>query len=160
RESFGGRPGGRAAPRGATVAKLNVRFLVMTLAAGAALAAGVHALHAYQTRRGAPAPPAVADRGEAEGDGRGGPPRRPRAPGPGAAAPRHALLFAALARTPEERLQAYLALGQTLRRSPGRDDVRRRAVDLALHPSLRRHAEAEEHLRALVRSSPGDAGLE
>ncbi len=75
-------------------------------------------------------------------------------------AARHGLLYARLARTPDERLQAFLTLEQVVRQAPDRTEVRRRAAELAM--DLQRYAEAEEHFKTLVTTSPndGDPGLQ
>lgn len=142
--------------------KLNGRFLCLVLVAAGALGFGVHRLHAFQCRRTAPVLVEMASREEAEG--RPGQALRllgqyllvvPEDADVGA---RHGLLFAKLARTPDERLQAFLALDQVVRRTPDRTDVRRRAAGLAME--LQRYSEAEEHLKTLISASPNDGELE
>src|ERR1700722_12020100 len=124
--------------------KLNVRFLCLILGVAVVLGVGVRQLHAFHSRRNAPVLLEMADREEAEAH----PGQALRllarylllVPEDVEVEARHGLLFARLARTPEEKLQAYLTLGQVLREAPQRVDVRRVAIDLALQPSLRRYS--------------------
>jgi tetratricopeptide (TPR) repeat protein len=143
-------------------AKPNLRFLFGLIAALAVMGVSVHYLHAYQNRRSAPDLLAIADREEAESNHGTALRALTRylalVPSDGETRARHGLLFARLARTPEDQWQAYLTLEEILRQDPGRQDIRRRAVELAKRAG--RYAEAEEHLQALLAASPADAALE
>jgi tetratricopeptide (TPR) repeat protein len=69
------------------------------------------------------------------------------------------LLLARLARQHSQLLQAYFVLDETLRGAPDREDVRRKAVDLALQLGTDLLPDVERHLKVLVAAHPEDAGL-
>jgi tetratricopeptide (TPR) repeat protein len=123
----------------------------------------VHLLHAFQVRRNAGALLEQAGQAKAAGDFVRAADYYGRylgfRPDDAAALAEYGLALDRLAATPRQRLRAFLALDQAVRRDPGRDDVRRRAADLAL--TLGRTAEAREGYRYLLdHSRPGDAELE
>lgn len=67
-------------------------------------------------------------------------------------------LVVAAAKSPREVVDGYLLVDDALRRDPGRDDLRRFAVETATRVGL--IPEALGHLDELLRQHPGDADLE
>lgn len=63
------------------------------------------------------------------------------------------------ARQPNEYLQAYFVLDETLRSAPKRDDLRRKALDLALQLGPDLLPDAERHLKKLITDHPKDGEL-
>src|SRR5262249_42316066 len=61
--------------------------------------------------------------------------------------------------SPKLRLRAFFVLDDVLRRDPGRADVRRLLVDVAMDPRLQRYADAQNHLQVLLEASPADGEL-
>jgi hypothetical protein len=70
-----------------------------------------------------------------------------------AALARYGLVLDRRGTNPRTRLQAILALEQLLRHDPGRRDVRRRLVDVAM--GLGRYGEARTHREVLREPAPG-----
>lgn len=54
---------------------------------------------------------------------------------------------------------AYGTLEAVLREDPARTKTRRKLVDLMMHPGVERWADAEKHVRKLLRASPDDPDL-
>lgn len=63
------------------------------------------------------------------------------------------------ARQPNEYLQAYFVLDETLRSAPKRDDLRRKALDLALQLGPDLLPDARKHLEKLIEAHPEDGEL-
>jgi tetratricopeptide (TPR) repeat protein len=146
--------------------RLNLKFCGILMGALALLGAGTHLLHGFQVRRNARILLVQADRAEKED-------KLPQAadclsrylalaPGDVDAYARYALLLAdeKLANSPKELLTAFFALDQAVRKAPGRQDVRRRAIKVAMHPWLQRFSDAGEHLDKLLEAAPKDGELE
>jgi tetratricopeptide (TPR) repeat protein len=144
---------------------LNVKLLASLLVAAAVFAVGVHLLHGFQERRNASALLRQADLAEED--------KQPRQaivylknylgliPGDTEVLARYGEALERAAVTPNARVHALLVLEQVLRREPQRQEIRRRLVALAMHPMVRRHADAREHLEILLRgTAPADPELE
>jgi predicted Zn-dependent protease len=143
--------------------KLNLPFL-LCLVAGLVLGAPlVHLVHGYQVRRSAGALLDRADRAEQEGRLSGALDYLRRylgfRPNDSEVLARYALLLAdkQVATTPRATLRALFALDAALRQAPDRQDVRRKAVDLALR--LGRFGGAQEHLDTLLQETPSKGEL-
>ena len=68
-------------------------------------------------------------------------------------------LFCTSAKSGKDMLEGYLVVQDTLRRDPGRDELRRFAVDFALN-RLGLHAEALADVEILLQKKPDDGELE
>jgi tetratricopeptide (TPR) repeat protein len=140
--------------------KVNVRFLAILFAVVAVLGGGLYALHGFQVRRNAAALLQLAREAEGRGDLR----RAVKylelylahAPDDNDARASLGLHLARLAGRPEERRRALQVLDLVVRRSPQRGDARRALVDQAMHPDVRRFADARVHLQALLQTEPHD----
>src|SRR6266478_27226 len=64
------------------------------------------------------------------------------------------------AKTPRERLDAFVFLEQVLQRDPDRHDVRRRLVAIAMDPYIQRYADGALHLETLLETFPDEGKLE
>src|SRR6185437_11669749 len=80
-----------------------------------------------------------------------------REPGNGTALAKLGDILDRSAGTPQERVRAMSVLSQVVRNDPTRQQVRRRVVAIAMDLGLLK--EALPHLEALVKGSPGEAGL-
>ncbi len=69
-------------------------------------------------------------------------------------------LLTKTAKTRNESLQAYLAVEETLRRDPGRDDLRLFAIDYAMEDRVGLFAEAIGDIDILLQKRPADGELE
>jgi tetratricopeptide (TPR) repeat protein len=125
------------------------------------LAGAVHLLHAVQTRRGArdllPLATAAEDHGDMAAAARFLGNYLTLVPDDVDIRVRHGELLARLP-SPAARNRALETFAEVLRRQPGRHDVRRQFVRVAL--DLDRFHDAEVHLAALQQSFPGDSELE
>jgi tetratricopeptide (TPR) repeat protein len=133
---------------------LNVRYLLKLLVVLLVVGVGVHLLHARQADRQAEAFLHQADTAEKDGrfDRAAGYLGRYLAlrPTETDVRARLGLALAKLARTAEQRLQAFLVLEQVLREDPRREDVRRKNINLAMDPRLQLYPEAKGHLQVLI----------
>jgi tetratricopeptide (TPR) repeat protein len=140
--------------------RLNAKLLAWALGSAAALVLAVHFLHAFQSRRGARDLLPLAD----EAEQRGNPAEAAHflgnylslAPGDADVRARCGALLARLP-SPVSRGRALEMFAEVVRQQPGRDDVRRQLVRLAL--DLGRFDDAEPHLAVLLRSAPDDGEL-
>jgi cellulose synthase operon protein C len=141
--------------------RLNFKALLILAVAGAAVATTVHYVHAAQVRRHARGLLEEAKRLEQDGEIRSAADCFGQylvlAPGDGEAKASFGLLIIKLAKTPRERLAAYLALWDALRADPRRDDVRRQLAVLAL--DFARFTEAREHLEFILAREPENPQL-
>src|SRR5690606_13894485 len=69
---------------------------------------------------------------------------------------RYGRLIDQRAETTEQRIRAMLTLEQVLRRDPGREDLRRRVVQIAMSDGIRRISDARHHLDELLVANPKD----
>ena len=134
---------------------VNFKLLAFLLLGLLLFAGGVHLTHRLQEKRNASALLEQAQRAEAEGQKEQAV-KHLRAylgfvPNDTDALARYGRLLNQQAATPSARTQALLILEQVLRRDPHRPAVRRELIDLAMHPQVRRHADAREHLAILLR---------
>ncbi|HET6576273.1 MAG TPA: tetratricopeptide repeat protein, partial [Fimbriiglobus sp.] len=138
--------------------RVNWKFLGVVVAGLAAVAVGTHLRYRQQVGSQAGVLVHLAGAAEAEGElGKAvGYLRRylVYAPDDTDTRARFGLLLGRLARTSREplRLQSYMVLDEVLRRDPTRDDVRRRAAELALVLGPKLLPDAERHLKALTDS--------
>jgi tetratricopeptide (TPR) repeat protein len=144
---------------------LNYKFLLGLLAGTAVFGTGVHFLHAYQVRRNAGALLTRAEQAEKAGDNAQALDYYRRylgfVPKDTEALARYGLLLAdeKVATTPRKRIEALLVLDRVLGQEPGRDEVRRKAVTLAM--SVGRYGDALVHLDGhLIKSHPEDGQLQ
>lgn len=134
---------------------LNVKWTLILLGCVALLGTGVHFLHGFQVRRNASMLLFLADKAEQAGELQKAAEYASRylglVPTDPEGAAKLGLLLAnpVLAKTPRAVERAYLKLGDALRLDPSREDIRRRAVDMALHPMVQRPWDALEHLAKL-----------
>lgn len=142
--------------------RVNFRLLLALLALVLVLGSGSYCLHSYQVRHLAAAEWRLAE--EALGEGRRDKVLEHLARYLGYR-PRDADALALYGMTVEEvsttipaRLQALVAYEAALQHGPPRDDLRRRAMRLAL--GLGQPAAARRHLDVLQQSHPGDPELE
>jgi tetratricopeptide (TPR) repeat protein len=141
---------------------LNFKLVLLIVGSGMVLGLGGCLVYHLQRGRAARALLHEADRAEARGDDA----RAARAleryltirPRNLDALARYGLSLERMATNPRARLQAFLTLEQVLRREPGRDDVRRRLVAVAM--DLGRYLEARSQLEVLQKSAPRDGVLE
>jgi tetratricopeptide (TPR) repeat protein len=141
--------------------RLNGKLVAWVVGSALVLAGGVHLLHGFQSRRGARDLLPLADAAEQRGD----PSEAARflgnyltlVPDDVDARARCAELLARLP-APAARDRALEMFGGVLRRQPGRDDVRRRLVRVAL--DLGRYGDAEAQLAALRKAAPDDGELD
>jgi tetratricopeptide (TPR) repeat protein len=144
--------------------RLNVKLLVILLGVCVVVGPGVHFLHAFQAKRAAKALLRQADRADEE--------KRPdqaadflrrylvQDPRNNDVWVRYGLTLADLAKSSPSAVtydKAFQALAQVLRRDPGRADVRRKLVDVAMawgHFSV-----AAENLNVLLKEKSDDGEL-
>src|SRR6516225_1939145 len=141
--------------------KLNVRFFIVLLGSVGVLAGGWSAVHALQVRRNAGALLAYASRAEDNGED-----DRAvkllglfldREPERVDVRAHYALLRARLARSPAERRDVIGIFEQVLEQEPGRDDIRRKLVTVAIQTG--ELDVASRHLAALRQAFPDDSDL-
>lgn len=139
----------------------NVRLVVCLLVAAAMLGVGAHLVHGFQCRRNANDLFERAKAAEEEGELKQTVSDLSRylslVPDDMDGMARFAMALDELASTPRERAQAYLAMEKVLREAPARQDVRRRLARLGMEGG--RFADAADHLKILLKSSPDDAEL-
>jgi predicted Zn-dependent protease len=141
----------------------NLKFLVAVAVPLFAAGAGVYALHGAQVKRSAGILLQQAEQAEQEGDlgealgylGR----YIALRPDDAEAAAKAGLIRADRVRDGREAQQAFLVLERAMRLDPGRLDVRRKAVELAMRPDLARYSDAVIHLNTLLRQDPDDGEL-
>jgi tetratricopeptide (TPR) repeat protein len=146
---------------------LNIRRAVLLLVSVALLGAGVYGLHSFRLRRNINALLERADRAESRGDLGVAEKALERylgyQPRDATALARYGLILAKRAETDDDRSRALQVLDMALRADPGRRDVRRTMVDMAV--PLGQYADARVHLTELLRgpdrvsgaARPGDA---
>ena len=132
--------------------RVNVRPIIYLVIAVVLLGAGVHVLHEFRVKRSAGSLLKRAIQAEVRGDGKEAVAYLKRylvfRPDQSEALARYGLLLEDLAQTPQDHFQAWMALEQALLRTPGRDDVRRKAVQAAI--SVGRFSDAQSHLKILL----------
>jgi tetratricopeptide (TPR) repeat protein len=140
---------------------INYKAVLILLACGVALGAGVHVVHGFQVRRNAGALLEQAKVAEQEG--------RPAeaadaleqyvslTPDDTDALARYGTLLRQAARTPQDLVRAFLVLEQALRRDAGRADVRRQVAELGVR--FGRFQQAREDLDLLLKDNPDDVAL-
>jgi tetratricopeptide (TPR) repeat protein len=141
---------------------VDLKFLAVLLAAVALAFPGLYFLHGYQLRRTAPLVLEEAARAEQDGQ----PDRALEylayyhgcVPEDTDALLRYGRLLDERSVSPEQRRAVYRLFTEALQREPGRDEVRRRLVRLAL--DLGELATARKDLELLQAASPDDAELE
>ena len=159
--SHGPGPGERSRP---PEKRLNVKFLAGLLAGATLFVIGMHVIHGFQVKCNAGALLRRTDQAERDGNLQLAVDYLSQylafAPADAEALARYGLLLAepGLIKSPKAVQRAYLVLENSLRRSPERQDVRRRAVRLAM--DLRRFTEVGEHLTYLLRAHPEDGELQ
>lgn len=141
--------------------RVNRRFAVVLLAALGLLGVGAYSLHGYQVKRNAGALLTQAERAEADGQLARSADYLSRylalTPRDTEALARYGVLLEKLATNEKARVQAFLVLERVLLREPGRRDVRRRLVPLAM--AIGRWSDALGHANTLLADDPGDAEL-
>ncbi|WP_169978972.1 tetratricopeptide repeat protein [Tautonia rosea] len=141
----------------------NLKFLVAVAVPLLAASAGVYALHGAQIKRSAGLLLQQADLAEQEGDLDEALSYLNRyiglRPDDAEAAAKAGLIRADQVDDGREALQAFLVLERALRLDPSRDDVRRKAVELAMRPDLARFNDAVVHLKVLLDKEPEDPEL-
>lgn len=141
--------------------KLNVRFALLLAAGTAAAGVATHFAHSYQVRRGARELAAEATRLEQVGEPVAAAEHLERylllEPDDAEARARYALLVHGMSQTPKQRTRAYLVLTDALHRAPGRADLMRAAVPLAV--GLGRYHEARELLTKMRQQGVEDAPM-
>jgi predicted Zn-dependent protease len=144
--------------------RVNWKFLLGVLVIAGALAAGTHYAYKRQFGKQADVLRELADAAEARGE----PAKcadylrrylrfKPRDYDTKA---RFGLLLSRLAQTANGRLQAYLVLDGVLRNAPDRDDLRRRAAEIALSLGPDLTEDIKRHLKVLIDAHPKDGELE
>jgi tetratricopeptide (TPR) repeat protein len=142
--------------------RLNTKLFICLLIALVAMGTGVHFLHAYQVRRSAG--DLLDEAAIAEEEGRNADAAKllnhylGYVPDDVDALARYGLVLDKLPPTQNIRLRAFLVFDQVLRLDPGRTDVRRRLVSLAMEGG--RYDDAVQHLEMLKERPPKDAELE
>jgi tetratricopeptide (TPR) repeat protein len=142
--------------------RLNLKFAACLLAGAVLLGGGVHFLHGFQVKRSAAALLRMAKRAEDQG-------RLKQkliylrlylvhAPHDPDALADYGLTLERLDNSPKVLNTAFEKLELAVGQDPGRKDLRRHLVDLAMR--LKRFRDAVEHLNVLQKSSPNDAELE
>jgi cellulose synthase operon protein C len=139
--------------------RVNVKLLASLIGAILLFALGIHLLHGFQERRNSRSLLEQAERAAEAG-------QKEQAvahlrtylgfsPNDTDALSRYGMLLSQLATNPNARLQALDVLEQVLRRDGSRIDIRQQLVELAMHPQVRRYADAREHLEILLRDNAG-----
>jgi len=141
--------------------RINLKAVLVLFVSALVLAGAVHLVYGFQVQSSARAVLEQALQAEHEGD------LQQEAeylvtylgldPTDTDALARYGLLLKKLAKTSPARLRAFFVLGNVLNRAPGRQDVRREVVALAM--DLRRFTEAKEHLEILLDKRPNDMEL-
>lgn len=141
--------------------KLNLRFALALGAGLVAVGVTVHLVHRYQVRRGASDLRAESTRLEQAGESLAAADHLERylllEPDDAGARARYALLVHGLSTAPKQRTRAYIILTEALNQNPGRADLLRPLVPLAL--GLGRLHEARGFLADLRRQGVEDADL-
>jgi cellulose synthase operon protein C len=132
--------------------QLNRKFLVVLVAAGVVLGAGIHVVHGLQVKRSARVLLKLSGESEEKGDLGQAAKHLERylayRPDDGEALAKYALTLEALARTDRARMQALATLERAVQRRPERDDLRRKAVRVAIE--LGQFSDARGHLNILL----------
>jgi tetratricopeptide (TPR) repeat protein len=143
---------------------VNIRLLALLIVSVALLGAGVHVLHAMQIKRSARILLETADVAQAKGDLEAAEDDLGRylgfVPNDSDALARYALVLASetLANSPVARTRALAVADKALIHDPDRNDVRRKAIGLAM--VLGDFDAARSHLTTLLDREPDDAELE
>jgi hypothetical protein len=136
---------------------LNVKLLTLVVGLGVMLGGAAFLVYRFQLSRTVRGLLLEADRAEAKGDYGLAEQALERylaiRPHELVALARYGLVLDRRGTNPRARLQAFLALEQVLRRDPGRRDVRRRLVDVAMGPG--RYDEAWTYREVLREPAPG-----
>ena len=141
--------------------KMNIRFALILVVSLVVAGVAIHFTHRYQVRRNAHHLLAEATRLEEAGE-----PRQAIdcleqyllfVPADTAARAQYALLVNALAVKPKEKMHAYLALNEALRRDPSRQDLRRAIVPLGI--ALGDFSLVRSELEELLKAAPEDPEL-
>jgi exosortase len=140
---------------------VNPRALLMLLAGAVLLGAGIPLVHGFQVKRNARGLLDEALRLEQDGRPEGAVAHLrlylDLAPTDTDALARYGSLLGRLARSPADRLEAYLVLGRALSRDDRRQDLRRQTAELAV--AVGRFTEAQAHLEVLLEADPADPEL-
>jgi tetratricopeptide (TPR) repeat protein len=153
---------------------LHFKRLVCLMATVALLGGGIHFLHAFQVKRQAGTLLQQATRAEEEYQAQGDSNQLENAaeylgrylvlvPHDSNVRGDYGLILDELADetgSRRTRQQAFEELETAVRRNQSRDDLRRRLVDVAMHPAVWRLKDAEEHLKILLQSQTKDPELE
>ncbi|MFZ1007819.1 MAG: tetratricopeptide repeat protein, partial [Candidatus Sulfotelmatobacter sp.] len=142
--------------------KFNVKFFLWLLGATTVVVTVFHGVHLLQARQTASGLLRMADQAEAKGNLQKARDYLGRylkfVPENTEALARVGLILDKQAvKDPKLRERALLVLDQVLRREPGRGDLRRKAVHLAI--GLKRFADAKTHLAVLMAEAPADGEL-
>lgn len=144
--------------------RINLRFLLILGVGLGVLATGTHLLHKRQRGSQAAVLMEQADAAEARGDQAKAADYLRRylstVPTDHKARARFGLILSHTARSPQGLFQSYLVMDEALRNLPDRDDVRRRAAEVALALGTDLLPDAKRHLDELVRSHPEDGQLD
>lgn len=142
--------------------RVNVKLLASLIGAILLFALGIHLLHGFQERRNASSLLQQADRAAEAGQKEQAVAHLRTylgfAPNDTDALSRYGMLLCQLATNGNARLQAMDVLEQVLRRDASRVEIRKQLVELAMHPQVRRFADAREHLDILLRDNAGSPG--
>lgn len=134
--------------------RLNLVFLAIVLVPILVLAGGVHLLHGVQIEKSTVLLKQKAEEARKQGDDAEALRSLQRyigfKPTDAEAQAEYALLRADRAFEPRALFDAYLALGRALRLDDARDDVRRKAIEIAMNSGLGRYADARGHLDTLL----------
>jgi tetratricopeptide (TPR) repeat protein len=137
--------------------RLNVKAAGILLGVSILLGVGVHFLHGYQVHNNAGILLDQAQKAEDEKRLADAVKYLTRyvalVPSNTEARSKYAMLVADdnVAKTPKAKLRAFFALSRAVQLEPDNRDVRRRLVEVAMHPWLQRFADAAEHLEQLPR---------
>jgi tetratricopeptide (TPR) repeat protein len=141
--------------------KINLKAVLILSLSAAALGVGVYFVHGFQVRRNAKGVLEQALQAERDGQTKEALDYYEQylglAPDDNDALAKYALLRSRNVKTPRERVQVYLALERASHRDGNREDVRRRAAQVALE--IGRFVEAKEHLDFLLHAHPEDVEL-
>jgi predicted Zn-dependent protease len=141
--------------------QINLKAVLILAGSLIGLGVGVHLVHGVQLRRNAGALLEEADRQEKEGQGKQAAATLKQyvgfVPEDNNARARLALLLNKLAARPREKIVAFLALDDVLRRDPNLPELRRKAAALAAE--LHRFPDALAHLKILQKDGHKDADL-
>ena len=144
--------------------RLNVKFLAFLLVALVLGGGGVHLVHGFQEGHTASALLGRGRQAERRGDLEEAATYTARylalRPEDDEALGDYALLLDRRAATPRDRMIAYPVMERALARSPGRSDLRRKVIALAMSAEVRRYRDARGHILTLLKASPNDGELE